>query len=117
MDSFVIPNKEEDKEVWRQCHHCYLIRKKKNWDTRRVLGKEFLECECSKNKADCEKLLVERNILGKELEHFNLKSLSDKEWFKLDHVMSALFGYNTSWSMDKDIMIAGLEAKLIELTE
>jgi len=78
-------------------------------------GNEFLECGCTKNKGVCEKLLLDRGILGTDVENEELQSLSDKEWFKLDHVMAALFGYNTSWLMNKEVMIAGLEAKLAEL--
>ena len=44
-------------------------------------------------------------------------SISDKEWFKMDHIMASLLGYDTSWLMYKEAMIAGLEAKLAELKE
>jgi len=47
---------------------------------------------------------------GKEL-----SSLSSKEWFMVNHIMGHLFGFNTGWLMDKEVMIAGLETKLKEL--
>jgi len=87
----------------------YQKKKKKNWNARRVLSKEFLECSCTKNEVVCKKLLVKTNIFEKELEHSNLKSLFDKKWFKLDYVIGALYSFNTGWLIDKDIIIAGLK--------
>jgi hypothetical protein len=74
-----------------------------------------LECGCTKNKGVCEQMLLNLGILGDDFEHKELSSLSYKEWFMVDHIMRSLLGFNTSWLMDKEIMIAGLEAKLAEL--
>jgi len=116
VESLVVTTKNTSLGVVKQCPHCKLIRKKrKDLRVKGKHGNEFLECGCTKNKGVCEKLLLDRGILGTDVENEELQSLSDKEWFKLDHVMAALFGYNTSWLMNKEVMIAGLEAKLAEL--
>jgi hypothetical protein len=117
VESFVVKTVDSTKGVWRQCNHCRINKKRKDWEVKKALGNEFLECGCSKNKAVCEQLLMDRGIIGKELENKDLKTLADKEWFKLDHVMGNLFGFNTNWLMDKEVMIAGLEAKLAQLKE
>ena len=75
-----------------------------------------LECGCGEEKAVCELLLMEREILGKDIDNgVALRSLTKGEWFKLDHVMGALFGFNTSWLWDKEAMKAGLLEKVTEL--
>jgi hypothetical protein len=65
----------------------------------------------------CEQLLLDLGILGNDFEEKELSSLSYKEWFMMNHIMRSLIGFNTNWLMDKEVMIAGLEAKLAELKE
>jgi hypothetical protein len=45
------------------------------------------------------------------------RSLTDKEWHKVDHIMGVLFGFNTHWLLDKDVFISGLEARAAQLRE
>jgi len=102
----------------RQCYHCRINKKpRKDVRVQGQHGNEYLECGCSKNKGVCEKLLVDKGVLGQDKENRELYSISDKEWFKMDHIMASLLGYDTSWLMYKEAMIAGLEAKLAELKE
>ena len=61
--------------------------------------------------------MVDKGVLGQYKENRELYSISDKEWFKMNHIMASLLGYDTSWLMYKEAMIAGLEAKLAELKE
>jgi hypothetical protein len=65
----------------------------------------------------CEQLLWDLGILGNDFEEKELSSLSYKEWFMMNHIMGSLIGFNTNWLMDKEVMIAGLEAKLAKLKE
>jgi hypothetical protein len=39
-----------------------------------------------------------------------LRDLSFNEWYKLNHVMAALFGFNKSLLLDPQTMKAGLQA-------
>jgi hypothetical protein len=66
-------------------------------------------CGCTKNKAVCEALLIQREILVGGNDPI-FRDLSFNEWYKLDHVMAALFGFNTSWLLYPQIMKAGLQA-------
>ena len=63
----------------------------------------------------CEKLLLNLGVLSDDFEEKELSSLSSKEWFMVNHIIEHLFGFNTGWVIDKEVMIAGLEAKLKEL--
>jgi hypothetical protein len=89
-----------------KCSHCRNIRKK--LVARNLEGSEII-CGCTKNKAVCEALLIERGILVGGNDQI-LRDLSFGEWNKPDHVMAALFGFNTSWLLDPQIMKAGLQA-------
>jgi hypothetical protein len=106
----------KDGIVRRHCRHCYSNGKptkivRNNGDA------ALLECGCSKEKGVCEELLRNRGILGDDFEKKELSSLSSKEWFMVNHIMGRLFGFNTNWLMDEEVMIAGLKAKLAELKE
>ena len=77
-----------------------------------------LECSCGEEKAVCELLLVEKGCLGKDVDNsIALKSLTKREQFKLDHVMGALFGFNTSQLQNKEAIKAGLLEKAAELQD
>jgi hypothetical protein len=118
VKSCVVPATDSEYEGWRQCHHCHLNKKEKDWVKVKMTGDAWLECGCKTDKAVCEQLLVNRGILGKGVGDATwMRSLTAKEWFKMDHIMGSLFGFNTSWLMEKKDMIAGLKAKLAELEE
>jgi hypothetical protein len=116
INSFVKKHTWNDGIVRRHCRHCASNNKstkiiKSNGDP------ALLECGCSKDKGVCEELLLKRGILGNDFEEKELSSLSSKEWFMVNYIMGELFGFNTNWLMDKEVMIAGLTAKLAELKE
>ena len=67
-------------------------------------------CGCSQEKGVAELLLMDRGILDVRNEDPSLRTLSKEEWFKLDHIMASLFGYNTSWLLDPMKMKTGLLA-------
>ena len=89
-----------------KCIHCRNNRKKL---AARDLEVSEIICGCTKNKAVCEALLIKREILIGGNDQI-LRDLSFNEWYKLDHIMGALFGFNTSWLLDPQIMKAGLQA-------
>lgn len=116
VKSFVVPATESKYKGWRQCYHCHLNKKDKDWAKVKMTGDAWLECGCKTDKAVCEQLLVNLGIIGKGVGDATwTRSLTAKEWFKMDHVMGSLFGFNTGWLMEKKEMIAGLKAKLAEL--
>ena len=95
----------------RKCYHC-----RQNKKPTQIRGKRSeapsIECGCSENKAVCEFLLVKMGILGKDVGNdVELRSLTEAEWYKVDHIMGALFGFNTSWLWNKEAMKARLPAK------
>lgn len=96
-----------------RCNHCHLIRKS--------LAKEVentdwvLDCGCSKQKGVVEAILVEKGIIGKEVNDKGLQSLTEGEWAKLDHIMASLFGYDTTWLLDSKLMKKGLLAAAARL--
>ena len=98
----------------RHCHHCY-SNSKSTKEVRNKGDPALLECGCSKDKGVFEKLLLTLGILGDDYDEKELSSLSQKEWFMLNHIMGRLIEFNTNWLMDKEVMITGLEAKLAEL--
>ena len=89
-----------------KCTHCRNNRKR--LAARDLEGSEII-CGCTKNKAACEALLIRREILIGGNDQI-LRDLSFNEWYKLDHIMAALFGFNTSWLLDPQIMKARLQA-------
>ena len=89
-----------------KCTHCRNNRKK--LAARDLEGSEII-CGCTKNKAVCEALLIQREILVGGNDQI-LRDLSFNEWYKLDHIMAALFGFNTSWLLDPQIMKTGLQS-------
>jgi hypothetical protein len=119
VDRLVVKTKQS-RGLIRMCHHCLkaCAKERKNFKHRGDFGNECLECTCTKNKGVCEQLLVDRGILGKDVgDGLECRSLSDREWFKVDHIMCQLFGFNTNWLLDRDVFVAGLEAKLLQLRE
>jgi hypothetical protein len=96
-----------------RCNHCHLIRKS--------LGREekdsewVLDCGCSKEKGVVEAILVERIIIGKGVEDKGLQSLTEGEWARMDHIMAALFGYNSTWLLKPELMKAGFLAAIARL--
>jgi len=94
-----------------KCTHCR--NNKTKLIDRDLRGSEII-CGCTKNKAVCEALLVKKGILVSGNDQI-LRDLSWSEWYKLDHIMAALFGYNTSWLLDASIMKAGLQAAINNL--
>jgi hypothetical protein len=70
-------------------YHCNVNRKHK---TPHQKGKEYLECGCSMNKGVAEQLLLNMGVIGKDIGDDDLVTLSDTEWYKMDHVMGSLFG-------------------------
>ena len=93
-----------------KCNHCTVIRKNMSVDRPAVSedGVPLLDCGCSRNKGVAEKKLVKMGIIGRVNNRRSLHSLSEQKWFKMDHVMGALFGYNTTWLLDPKIMKEGL---------
>jgi hypothetical protein len=74
-----------------------------------------LDCGCSKQKGVVEAILVEKNIIGKGVEDKGLQSLTEGEWAKMDHIMAALFGYNSTWLLKPELMKAGFLATIARL--
>jgi hypothetical protein len=116
IKSFERKHTWKDGIIRRHCRHCY-SNGKGTKDVRNIGNPALLECGCSKDKGVCEQLLLDLGILGNDFEEKELSSLSYKEWFMMNHIMRSLIGFNTNWLMDKEVMIAGLEAKLAELKE
>lgn len=104
-------SKGPQKNESRKCYHCRQ-NKKPTQIRRQDSETPSIECGCSENKAVCEFLLVEMGILGKDVGNdVELRSLTEAEWYKMDHIMGAIFGFNTSWLWDTEAMKAGLLAK------
>jgi hypothetical protein len=116
VESFVRKHTWKDGITRRHCRHCH-SNSKATKEVRNKGDSARLECGCSKDKGVCEELLWKRGILGNDFEEKELSSLSSKEWFIVNHIMGQLFGFTTNWLMEKNVMIAGLEAKLAELKE
>jgi hypothetical protein len=96
-----------------RCNHCHLIRKSL---TKEVENNSWiLDCGCSMQKGVVEAILVEKGVIGKEVDDKGLQSLTEGEWAKLDHIMASLFGYNTSWLLDPEKMKEGLLAAAARL--
>ena len=91
-----------------KCSHCKFI-KKAMMDSNPEPGWKMI-CGCSQEKGVTELLLIDRGILDVRNEDPSLRTLSKEEWFKLDHIMASLFGYNRSWLLDPMEMKAGLLA-------
>jgi len=96
----------------RKCHHCKVNRRPASVNVTENDEVLKLECGCSEEKAVCERLLVDQGILGGDVgNNVELRSLTQAEWYKLDHIMGALFGFKTSWLWDNNAMKKGLLAK------
>ena len=93
-----------------KCNHCTINRKNIGTDRPSIseTGVPIMDCGCSRNKVVAEKVLVNRGIIGRVGNERVLHSLSEVEWYKVDHIMGALFGYNTTWLLDPKIMKEGL---------
>jgi hypothetical protein len=99
-----------------KCHHCK-VNKKALPQEPQPEDPWMCVCGCGKDKAVVEQYLVEKGILDwkdgpdGEIEKDDkllYRSITKEEWSRLDHIMAALFGYNTSWLLDPALMKAGL---------
>ena len=99
-----------------KCNHCIIIRKKMR-DEEEVTedGTKLLHCGCSRNKAVAEWMLKKKGLIGRVTNVRELMSLSEQEWFKFDHIMGGLIGYDTTWLLDDKAFKAGLQAALDRL--
>jgi hypothetical protein len=89
-------SKGPQKNESRKCYH-WRQNKKPTQIRRQDNETASIECGCSENKAVCEFLLVKMGILGKDVGNdVELRSLTEAEWYKADHIMGAIFGFNTS---------------------
>jgi len=99
-----------------KCNHCIIIRRKMR-DEEEVTedGTKLLHCGCSQNKAVAEWMFKKKGLIGRVTNVRELMSLSEQEWFKFDHIMGGLIGYNTTWLLDDKALKAGLQAALDRL--
>ena len=97
-----------------KCIHCAVTNKK--MAPPEEYPEDAMACGCSKDKGVFESLLVEKGILiGRNEGNYDdadlvrrLKTITQGEWFKMDHVMGALFGFKLEWLLDHQKMKAGL---------
>jgi len=97
-----------------KCIHCAVT--KKRMPPAEECSEDAMACGCSKDKGVFESLLVEKGILvGKNDDTYDdddlarrLKTITQGEWFKIDHIMGALFGFKLGWLLDSKEMKAGL---------
>jgi hypothetical protein len=75
----------------------------------------LMDCGCTEEKAVAEWCLKKRETIGRVYDDRDLWTLSQTEWYKLDHVMGNLFGYSTNWLLDKEAMKTGLKEALRKL--